>query len=168
MIELPAGHESLTALKDLRLMPYRERIRKATIQQLEAHPELAEMPAIYMASKAHHRPRWRVLRDASGFNIVSSWIDTPDEYSTDPTGLDYRRLWAKCVADVHRCDTLVVYVESGEHMKGALVEVGVALGLGKEVIITGDLGDNGTWAHHERVQTSDKTVEELLGWIYGS
>lgn len=156
----------LVMLGELRLMPYRERIKLASPEQLESHPELSRKPKIYIASKARHRPRWRDLRDNRGYDIISHWIDTPDEYSDDPTGLDYDKLWRTCIQDVKDCDTLVLYVETDEHLKGALVELGIALALGKDIIVTGDLGDNGTWHHMSKVEVSEKTMEDVLAYIY--
>ncbi len=157
----------MVPLNELRLMPYRDRIRLATVEQLASHPELNEKPKIYLASKAKHRPRWREFRDSLGYNIISRWIDTDDQYSEDPTGLDYGKLWEMCIQDAKNCDVLVLYVEPDEHLKGALVELGVALALGKEIIVTGDLGDNGSWHNHHKVEVSDKSIEDLMAYIYG-
>jgi hypothetical protein len=156
----------LTQLSELRKMPYRDRMKLATMEQLEGNPELATKPKIYVASKARHRPRWRALRDTFGYHIISQWIDVDDGYSEDPTGLDYGKLWKACIQDVQDCDVLVLYVETDEHLKGALVELGVALGLKKEIIVTGDLGDNGTWFNHDQVTVSDKSIEEVMDYIY--
>lgn len=154
-------------LGDLRVMPYRDRIRLATVEQLEAHPELSTKPKIYIASKAKHRPRWREFRDVMGYDIISQWIDTDDEFTENPEGLDYTKLWQACIQDVKDCDVLVLYVEEGEHLKGALVELGVALGLRKEIVMTGPIGDNGTWHNHDKVEVYDKSIEELMAYIYG-
>lgn len=159
-------------LGELRLMPYRDRIRLASVEQLEAHPELSVKPKIYIASKARHRPRWREFRDGMGYQIISRWIDTGDKYIGTTAGdamsdLDYRQLWRECVQDVRDCDVLVLYVEEGEHLKGALIELGIALGLKKEIIVTGPLGDNGTWHYHDKVEVSDKSIEALMEYIHG-
>jgi len=157
----------LTMLADLRMMPFRERIRKASQEQFDSHPDLFVPPKIYIASKADHRPRWRELKENRGFNIISRWIYTDDRFSVDPTDLDYTKLWKECIEDVQACDTLVLYVEPGERLKGALVELGAALGSNKEVIVTGDVGDNGTWWHNKKIQVSDKNVEQVLTYLYG-
>lgn len=161
------GDPDLVMLAELRTMPYRTRIRRSTVEQLASHPELAIKPKIYIASKAHHRPQWRELRN-KGYDIISQWIDINDKYSQDPTGLDYTKLWDACVQDVRKCDILILYVEKDEHLKGALVQLGVALGLGKEIIVTGIFGDdNGTWYHNEKIQVSNLAIEDLLKYVYG-
>lgn len=157
----------LTMLSDLRQMPFRERIKKASQEQYAAHPELFSPPKIYIASKAVHRPRWRALRDECNYRIISTWIDTDDRYSIDPEGLDYSALWQSCIQDVKDCDVLILYAEPGEHLKGALVEIGVAFGLNKEIHLTGDVGDNGTWHNHPLVKRSDKSIEDLMAYVYG-
>lgn len=119
---------------------------------------------IYIASKANHRAKWRSLRSA-GVPIISRWIDVDDKFSDDPTGLDYEKLWEMCVEDVRECSLLVCYVEFGEVLKGALVELGGALLLGKPIIACGPrsaYAANGTWLHHPGIQYSSKEISKLL------
>lgn len=121
---------------------------------------------IYIASKAYHRPYWRRARDRAGVPIISRWIDVEDKFIGtifgDPECLDYTKLWVECVDDVKACDVLVVYVDRdrkhegdvSEVLKGALLEVGVALGLGKRVIAVGSPDhflSNGTWLNHPNI-----------------
>jgi hypothetical protein len=46
---------------------------------------------------------------------------------------------------------VLVYAEDGEHLRGALIEAGMAIALGKRVIVVGDHPDFGTWQHHPNV-----------------
>lgn len=159
-------------LSELREMPYRDRLKHITTNQAEAHPDLMKPPKIYIASKSRHRPRWRGLRDTGGYNIISKWIDVDDSLIGDPDrtikfNFNYPKLWADCVTDVKNCDVLVLYAEAGEHLKGALVEVGIAIALGKEIMVTGVLEDNGTWFHYGKVELWDDTIEQLLEFLYG-
>lgn len=88
---------------------------------------------IYVASKAvAHGPMWRARR-AAGWPIISTWIDESDEGAT----LDWPDLWGRCLAEAARADVLIAYREPGEILKGAFIEIGVALGLGKPVIAVG-------------------------------
>lgn len=34
---------------------------------------------LYIASKVTHKHRWQHLRNVGGYNIISSWIDMPDD-----------------------------------------------------------------------------------------
>lgn len=88
---------------------------------------------IYIASKAvAHGPRWRALRE-QGLPILSSWIDESDPGLT----LDWPDLWHRCLTEVAKSSALIVYLEPGEVLKGAWIEVGAALALGIPVIGVG-------------------------------
>ncbi len=113
---------------------------------------------IYVASRASIPARaalWRDLRDRHGARIISSWIDEAGEGETE----DFADLWARILGAVEVCDRLVLYVEAGDFpLKGALIEVGAALALGKAVWVIG-LGvvleerscrPIGSWINHPR------------------
>jgi hypothetical protein len=86
----------------------------------------------YIASKVKHAPKWIELRSL-GVNIISSWIDEAGEGQTG----NYRELSTRCLKEIRRCGALVLYFESGEILKGALLEAGAALALGKQVRAVG-------------------------------
>lgn len=126
---------------------------------------------IYIASKALHRPQWRDYRKL-GVPIISRWIDTPDEHLDRelPAGFDFAQLWTQCVEDVVAADVTVVYVEHGEVLKGAILEVGVALGLGKKVVACGPMSTflaNGTWIHHPLVSSinHDQPIRKIFATL---
>ena len=88
---------------------------------------------IYVASKAvAHGPMWRARR-AAGWPIISTWIDESDEGAT----MDWPDLWGRCLAEAARAELLIVYREPGEALKGAFIEIGVALSAGIPVIAVG-------------------------------
>lgn len=110
---------------------------------IEAYPGVwARRPAarrrhggsgIYMASKAvAHGPRWQALRD-KGWPIISTWIDESQAGAT----LDWPDLWDRCLSEVVSAEVCIVYMEPGEILKGAWVEVGAALAAGVHVIGVG-------------------------------
>lgn len=119
--------------------------------------------AIYGASKTVHAPLWVTLRD-QGFNIVSSWIDLP----RDKTGqqIDHSKLWRDIEADVRRADFLVLYCLPGELLKGALVELGMALALGKTAFVYGHRDNDciGTFRAHPLFVEAGPTLD-LAGCI---
>lgn len=87
--------------------------------------------AFYVASKSKHGPMWQDYR-ARGVPIVARWIDVWDGGTfTDADGAEH---WRKIREDIAACDVLVVYSEPGEIQKGALVEMGIAMGKDKKVI----------------------------------
>jgi len=87
---------------------------------------------IYVASKAFRGPMWRALRD-NGLPICSTWIDESEPGQT----FDWEGLWLRCLREVREADALVLYWEGGDVLKGALVEVGVALASNVHVLWVG-------------------------------
>ena len=121
----------------------------------DAHPL-----KIYVASRASIPARaalWRDLRDRHGARIISSWIDEAGGGETE----DFADLWARILREVEACDRLVLYIEVGDFpLKGALIEVGAALALGKPVWVIGvgialekrSCRPVGSWINHPRVE----------------
>lgn len=109
---------------------------------------------IYTASKTTHAWRWRALRD-TGVPINSTWIDEAGVGET----VDFRDLWARCVGEAAGADALVLYVEPGETLKGALVEVGAALASGVPVYVVGN--PDGSWVIHPLVRRCG-SIEEAV------
>lgn len=88
---------------------------------------------IYVASKAIHADIWLAIR-ASGVPIISTWIDEAGVGQTK----SFVDLWTRCIWEAANCHALILYVEPGEVLKGALVEVGAALASGAKVFVVGD------------------------------
>ncbi len=124
---------------------------------------------IYVASRASVPERaamWRALR-ADGARIVSSWIDEDGEGQTDC----FMELWTRIEREVQSCRQLVLYVEPGDFpLRGALVEVGMALAMGRPVVIVAPgvaIEDRtnrpiGSWAAHPLVSFSGD-VRQAVG-----
>ena len=90
-------------------------------------------PQFYVASKVKHAPLWRSMR-AKGYAITSTWIDEAGEGQTS----DYTELAERCLQDIKAADFLLLYCKPGQLLKGALIEAGMALALGKEVRCVGN------------------------------
>lgn len=116
--------------------------------------------SFYAASRASSTARplmWRQWRDEQGVKIVSSWIDAI--LSKEPTNLS--ELWTNIVKEIASCNCLVLYVSTEDlPLKGAFVEVGMALALGKPIrIVAPDIGCTaeallpvlGSWVAHPAV-----------------
>jgi len=92
-------------------------------------------PLIFVSSRASVPERsamWRKLRDDEGWRIVSTWIDEAGEGETADQG----ELWTRIHAEISACDGLILYAEPGDFpLKGSLVEVGVAIGMNKPVVL---------------------------------
>lgn len=143
----------------------------ASQQALQEQNRMMVPHGIYVASRASlpERPaRWRQLRDA-GWPIVSTWIDEAGEGETADLG----ELWTRIESEVRRSAGLLLYVESDDFpLKGALIEVGMALGMGRRVGVYApgvsleerSMRPLGSWARHPMVSMFD-TLEAARDWV---
>jgi hypothetical protein len=127
-------------------------------------------PLVYAASRASVLARgamWRGLRE-QGAQIVSSWIDEDGENET----ADFGNLWSRIENEIRAADRLVLYAEPDDFpLKGALIEAGMALAMGKPVylILPGVTLDPrnfrplGSWAAHPLVQRIEDLREAVFG-----
>ncbi len=94
----------------------------------------AEHDAVYVASRASlpERPQmWLRLR-AGGWNNTSSWIDEAGEGQT----ACFTGLWKRIEDEIRRSRGVILYAEEQDMpLKGALIECGLALGMGKPVAV---------------------------------
>lgn len=126
------------------------------------------MTKFYVASRASVPERgamWRRFRD-DGVLITSSWIDEDGEGET----ADFSDLWARIDMEIASSDILVLYAELSDFpLKGAIVEAGIALGMGKPVIVclpdAGVLPRSyrpvGSWIAHPLVTRNDSIRSAL-------
>lgn len=84
--------------------------------------------------KIHFTARWPVYR-----NISSQQARPAAHYLMDN------------VDDIIRSETVLVYVEPEDHLKGGLVEIGIAWAHGKEIYLAGDHADFSKWQYLPRV-----------------
>lgn len=95
------------------------------------------MISFYTASKIWHATKHRELRDTYGLPVKARWIDLDDD--SDIVQNRKGDLWAQCFEDVRDSDFVLVYFEDWEEeQRGALVEIGMAYGLGKPVYAIGE------------------------------
>jgi hypothetical protein len=122
------------------------------------------MKRVYFASKLSEADRWRWLcKRRSDIIAHARWlkheeIGTPDDSCHAPV------FWRENEDDIDTADALVVYATEGQHLCGALVEVGIAIGVETPVYVVGDHPDYGTWCYHPGV-TRVKTIDEALDLI---
>lgn len=126
-------------------------------------------PTVYVASRASIPERgrlWRLLRE-EGARIVSSWIDEDGPGKTKC----FIDLWDRIENEIRICDQLVLYVEADDFpLKGALVEVGMALAFGKPVLVVApgvkldpfNRKPLGSWAAHPKVFFVDGVVRAVF------
>lgn len=87
---------------------------------------------VYTASRVRHSLKWIYARE-NGVHIISTWIDESGE-GQSPSMSD---LWERCIDESKTANALILYREGDEPLKGALVEVGAALGAGHPVFAVG-------------------------------
>jgi nucleoside 2-deoxyribosyltransferase len=90
----------------------------------------------YTAGKVWHAHKFQHLRDSVGLTVQARWIDLKQD---DPIVVENKRLlWQMCYEDVRDSDFVLLYSEDeSEEQRGALVEVGMAYGMGKPVYAVG-------------------------------
>ena len=122
------------------------------------------MYRVYFASKLHHADRWRLLSATSRHvHAHARWLHHAMIGTKETEG---REFWLQDEQDVRDADFVIVYAEPGEHLRGALVEAGMALAYGVPVIVVGEHEDYGTWQHHPAVVRA-ATLDEALQTIKG-
>lgn len=136
------------------------------------HPRLPAQEqglAIYVASRASVPERgemWRKFR-ADGFRIVSTWIDEDGAGESE----SLTDLWQRIADEVGYAYGLVLYAEAGDFpLKGALIEVGIALGLNKPVVVClpnvtldpRSCRPIGSWINHPLVSRNDDIEAALM------
>jgi hypothetical protein len=87
-------------------------------------------PTIYTASKTRHAAMWRDLRE-QGYRIIATWID----YADGSAVTDWQRLWLSCVSEAAAANIMLVYVERDDELRGAYVEMGVAIANQRRVML---------------------------------
>lgn len=109
---------------------------------------------------------WRDLRDRRGVLINSTWIDEAGEGES----ACLTDLWRRISKEVQDADALILYAEQGDFpLKGALIEVGMALGIGKRVLVVlpgvelepRSMRPLGSWAMHPLVTFHENVTHAI-------
>lgn len=111
---------------------------------------------IYTASKTKHAAKWQNLR--LQYEVVATWIDEAGEGQTACRA----ELAQRCIAEVAASDFVLLYCEPDEILKGALIEVGAALALNKEVRCVGLPKHLGTVFVEHPLWRTFNTIDEAL------
>lgn len=124
-------------------------------------------PRVYFASKLSKAGFLRELRKAYHEVIVTSrWIDYDHcEPTADDTEMGI--FWSCDIVDIAASDYLIVVPPDNPpgDLRGALVEVGVALALNKRIIITGEHESYGTWHHLPHIIHYPNPIDALADII---
>ena len=114
---------------------------------------------VYTASKLKEGPRWRRLAEEwPEIDIVARW---PFLHVTadgapgwpDDCAAHGSVFWQHDNEDVALSDVVLVFANRPDDvLRGALVEAGMAIALGKVVIVVGDNPGYGSWQYHQQVK----------------
>lgn len=117
----------------------------------------------YVASKTSYATLWKQHRD-QGVPILSTWIDEAEPGQTK----SFRELWPRIKEEIRQCSGLIFLAGPNEIIKGAFVEVGMALAFDKPVIAVLNVrldgathAPIGSWLDHPLVSRAS-TVSEAF------
>lgn len=140
---------------------------------------------VYTASKTNHAAMWLRLRaEWPEVHFTARWpLQVLAGLPETPNFA--MQFWQDDLEDVKFADVVLVfaekYMEPGimyvddngqplkeagewEHLRGALVEAGMGIALGKRILVIGDAPDYGSWQHHplcDKVDNFEKARTEL-------
>lgn len=118
------------------------------------------MIKVYTASKLHHAEMCRTLQ-MDGVEFTARWPRL--HVGTVPDSPKYAKIfWIHDEQDVRASDVVLVYAEKSDRLRGALVEAGMAIALGKDVIVVGEHPDFGTWQYHPQVHKARDMKQAAL------
>lgn len=125
----------------------------------------------YVAAKWQDRPIvhqvYQILK-SFGHEITLDWTDheLPNESQMKQSQINnFLSMWAeKDIIGVQNCDLLIALFMEPRHQRGAMVEVGAALGLGKPILIIGHAEDSSTLLRHPLCMHLDD-LEDLNKWL---
>jgi hypothetical protein len=141
-----------------------------TQSQLAAiDPDLLVVPKLryYSAGFIPEASLWRAFAKQTAVHDiinVASWIALPD---TEPAEPYYAGAWLLTLAEIESADALLIgtLCPPAWPLRGALVEAGAALALGKRVLLLGKHESFGNWQHHPlclRVATLDEALSVMI------
>lgn len=119
---------------------------------------------IYTASKLDKSEMWKELQhEWKEFEFTARWFQFHVGNVPDAPAFA-KFFWQEDEEDVKRADVVLVYAEEGDILRGALVEVGIALGVGIPVIcvMNGENPSWGTWSYHPLIYRVASLVEAKI------
>ena len=118
---------------------------------------------IYCASSLHHAPLWRELARTENLTFCARWPWHHCDEDGNPIWPESFApiFWQHDLEDIQKASALLCYALPSDFMRGALVECGMALALGKNVILCGNNKGFGTWQYHPLVSRVDSMDDAI-------
>lgn len=127
------------------------------------------MIKVYTASLTKHAQFWLDLRKTWPKEIIftSSWPQICLEQGDVMTPGRACEVWIMDLSEIQASDAVLVYAgPNGEDtLRGALVEAGMGIALGKAVIVVGNSHSYGSWQWHPDVHHA-ADMDEVLAILY--
>jgi nucleoside 2-deoxyribosyltransferase len=116
-------------------------------------------PRIYVASEVKHASLWLSAR-ADGYPIISTWIDEAGPGETPSLAA----LWERIVPEVLSADAFVIFRDGfDEILKGAYVELGIALAAGLPIYAVGfDDAHAPSFMQHPQIRKTYQSIAAAL------
>jgi len=115
--------------------------------------------SIYFASKLQHANIGKLLlAEWTEFQWTSRWPQC--HVGKVPQQSNYSKVfWEHDLEDVQKANVVLVYSKSDDVLRGALVKAGMAIALGKRVVVVGENDSYGTWQYHPLVFQANNLAE---------
>lgn len=121
------------------------------------------MIRVYTASKLKHAAMWREMcATTPHIQAHARWLKHNAMGTPPDTPEHAAEFWMQNEQDVRDADAVLVYAAEDDHLRGALVEAGIAIATGVPVLVIGNHHDYGTWQHHPCVTRMDDLASALL------
>jgi nucleoside 2-deoxyribosyltransferase len=121
------------------------------------------MIRIYFASDLRHGAKWRKLcAQSTMFIAFARWLKHDAVGTADNDKHEAEHFWQQDEQDVRDADVLICYAEGDDVLRGALVEVGMAISNAVPVIVVGKHKSYGTWQYHPSVMIATDLDEALV------
>ena len=98
----------------------------------------------------------------AGHVITSTWLDQPFLQTTDHTEDECREIALRDCEEIRRSDALVLLSQEDECPGGKFVEVGIALGLLKKIVVIGHRENMLMWHPSIMIVNTVRDVLEVL------
>lgn len=124
-------------------------------------------PRIYGASRLVRATMWRNQRKNNpGLIFTARWIDQIASFDDEGVAESVKRAgWIMDEEDIQSADYVCVLALDNEVLRGALVEAGMGITLGKVIVLAGASPSFGTWKYHPAVRFHSGTLSGALRWI---
>jgi len=111
----------------------------------------------WISNHGEEKDRW------PGVKWTARWPFLVAQGFTD-SSINSSLFWQYDMADISNAEVVMVFAQPKDHLRGALVEAGIALGQNKPVLLVGSNPGFGSWQHHPMVFKAD-SLDAAAEWL---